>query len=87
MAEAQAADRFSELQLEHAERLAAERAKLERYYRQQEQAVAGIAIENIRQAKQREVLERRRTDLDRLNRCQTLVPDIALVGLSMLEHA
>jgi hypothetical protein len=83
-AETQAADRFSEAQLEHAERLTAEREKIERYYRQQESAVAGIAIDNIRQAKQRELLERRRTDLTALDRRLTLVPDLALVGMAVV---
>jgi len=36
---------------------------MERYYRQQEGAVAQITIENIRQAKQRELLDRRSRDL------------------------
>ena len=36
LAEAEAADEFSETHLAHAERLEAEREKLERYYRQQE---------------------------------------------------
>lgn len=80
MAEAQAADRFSELQLEHAERLAAEREKLSQYYRQQEGAVTGIAIENIRQAKHKELLERRRGDLAELDRKSALVPDLTQIG-------
>ena len=85
LAEAQAADRFSELQLEHAERLAAEREKLERYYRQQEQAVAGIAIDNIRQAKQRELLDRRHADLNELDKRLTVVPDLVGLGLAVVE--
>jgi len=84
-AEAQAADRFSELQLEHAERLAVEREKLERYYRQQEQAVAGIAIENIRQAKQRELLVRRHADLSGLDKRLALVPDLVALGWAVVE--
>ena len=85
LAEAQAADRFSEAQLAHAERLTDERQKIERYYSQQEIAVAQIAIENIRQAKQRELLERRRADLAALDRRLTLVPDLALVGMALVE--
>jgi len=85
LAEAQAADRFSEAQLAHAERLADERKKIERYYCQQEMAVAQIAIENIRQAKQRELLERRRADLAALDHRLTLVPDLALVGMAAVE--
>jgi hypothetical protein len=85
LAEAQAADRFSELQLEHAERLAAEREKLERYYRQQEAAVAGIAIENIRRAKQRELLDRRHADLHGLDQRLTAVPDLVALGLAVVE--
>ena len=84
LAEAQASDRFSEAQLAHAERLAAERKKMERYYRQQEGAVAQIAIENIRLAKQRELLERRRQDLAALDRRVTLVPDLAPVGMAVM---
>jgi len=84
LAEAQAADRFSETQLAHVERLASERKKLERYYRQQESAVAQIAIENIRQAKQRELLERRYNDLAALDRRLTLVPDLALLGMALV---
>ncbi len=80
IAESQAADRFSELQLEHAERLAAERKKLAHYYRQQEGAVTGIAIENIRHAKHKELLERRRGDLAELDRKSTLVPDLTKIG-------
>jgi superfamily II DNA or RNA helicase len=84
LAEAQAADRFSELQVQHGERLADERTKVEGYYRQQEAAVAGIAIENIRMAKQRELLERRRTDLVGLERRLDLVPDVSLVALATI---
>jgi hypothetical protein len=87
---APAADRFSEAQLAHAERLAAEREKIERYYRQQESAVAGIAINNIRQAKQRELLGCRQADLAALDHRLTLVPDLALVGAAvvtmLVEH-
>lgn len=81
---AQVADRFSETQLAHAERLAAEWEKIERYYHQQESAVAGIAIDNIRQAKQRELLERRHDDLVALDRRLTLVPDLSLVGMAVV---
>ena len=84
LAEAQAADRFSEAQLAHVERLASERKKLERYYRQQESAVAQIAIENIRQAKQRELLERRYNDLAALDRRLTLVPDLDLIEMALV---
>jgi hypothetical protein len=84
LAEARAADLFSEAQLAHAERLTAEREKMERYFRQQEGAVAQIAIENIRQAKQRELLERRHADLAALDRRLTLVPELALAGLAVL---
>jgi len=82
LAEAQAADEFSEAQLAHAGRLEAEREKLERYYRQQEWAVSQIAIENIRKAKRRELLVRRRADLAAVDRRLTLVPDLALIGLA-----
>ena len=57
---------------------------MERYYQQQETAVSQIAIENIRQAKQRELLQRRRDDLDALDRRTTLVPDLALVGMAVV---
>ncbi len=53
-------------------------------HRQQETAVAHIAIENIRLAKQRELLERRHADLAALDRCLTLVPDLDLVGMAVL---
>jgi len=85
LAEARAADLFSEAQLAHAERLAAEREKMERYYRQQEGAVAQIAIDNIRLAKQRELLDRRHADLAALGRRLTLVPDLSLVGAALVE--
>jgi hypothetical protein len=78
---APAAGRSSETQLAHAERLTAEREKIERYYRQQECAVAGMAIDNIRQAKGCELLERRRVDLAALDHRLTLVPDLTLVGM------
>jgi hypothetical protein len=85
LVEARAADLFSEVQLVHAERLAAERKKMERYYRQQEGAVAQIAIENIRLAKQRELLERRHTDLTALEGRVTLVPDLELIGMALIR--
>jgi hypothetical protein len=72
---------LAEAQLAHAGRLEAEREKLERYYRQQEWAVGQIAIENIRRAKRRELLERRRADLAALDRRLTLVPDLMVVGV------
>jgi len=84
LAETQAADCFSEAQLAHAERLAVEQEKLERYYRQQERAVAQIAIENIRQAKQRELLECRRDDLTALSHRRTLVPELVPLGLAIM---
>ena len=68
------------------DQVAKERAKMERYYRQQESAVAQIAIENIRQAKQRELLERRHTDLSALDRRLTLVPDLAVVGMALVTR-
>ena len=58
---------------------------MERYYRQQEGAVAQIAIDNIRLAKQRELLERRHADLAALDRRLTLVPDLSLVGAALVE--
>jgi hypothetical protein len=85
LAESQAADRFSETHLAHAEKLTAQRSKIERYYKQQESAVSQIAIENIRQAKHRELLERRHNDLVALDRRQTLVPELSLVGLAVVE--
>ena len=84
LAEQQAGDLFSESQLSYAQQSAAERQKMERYYQQQETAVSQIAIENIRQAKQRELLQRRRDDLDALDRRTTLVPDLALVGMAVV---
>jgi len=84
LAEQQAGDLFSESQLDYAQQSAAEREKMERYYQQQETAVSHIAIENIRQAKQRELLQRRRDDLDALDRRTTLVPDLALVGMAVV---
>jgi hypothetical protein len=47
--------------------------------------VAQITIENIRLAKQRELLERRHADLAALDRRLTLVPDLALVGMAVEE--
>jgi len=85
LAETQAADLFSETQLAHAERLADEREKMKRYYHQQERAVSQIAIENIRQARQRELLDRRRADLAALDRRLTLVPDLAVVGMAIIQ--
>ncbi|MCB0191467.1 MAG: DEAD/DEAH box helicase family protein [Anaerolineae bacterium] len=85
LAEAQAGDRFSETQLAHAEKLTTQRSNIERYYKQQEIAVSQIAIENIRQAKHRELLERRHNDLTALDRRQTLVPELSLVGLAVVQ--
>jgi len=42
------------------------------------------AIDNIRRARQRELLERRRDDLAALDRRLTLVPDLTLVGAAMM---
>jgi hypothetical protein len=84
-AETEARDCFSEAQLAHAERLAAERDKIEHYYHQQEGAVAQIAIENIRQAKLRELLERRRADLAMLDRQLVLVPDLKLLSMAIVD--
>jgi len=85
IAEVEAQNVFSEAQLAHVERLNQEREKLERYYRHLEQGVAGIAIENIRQAKQREVLQRRREDLAAVERRMTLVPALDIVGTALIE--
>ena len=38
------------------------------------------------QAKQRELLERRRADLAALDRRLTLVPDLALVGVALVDQ-
>lgn len=84
-AETEAANRFAETQLAHAEKLVAQRQKIERYYQQQEMAVQQIAIENIRQAKHRELLQRRREELTALDQRQTLVPEMSLVGLAGVE--
>ena len=86
IAESQASDRFSEIQLEHAEQTSAEQKKVEQYYRQQEGAVRQIAIENIRLAKQRELLERRRADIDTLQKRIQLVPDLKLIGLAYIYN-
>lgn len=56
-----------------------------RDYRQQESAVAAIAVDNIRQAKQRELLERRREDLAKLEQRLTLVPDLSLIGVALVQ--
>jgi superfamily II DNA or RNA helicase len=81
-AERLSADRFTAKQLAHAEQIDREREKLEQYYRKQEKAVRMIGIENIRQAKEHELFERRRADLDALNLSANLVPDLQLVGLA-----
>jgi hypothetical protein len=85
LAEAQAANIFTETQLTHAEKLAQQREKIQRYYQQQEIAVSQIAIENIRQAKLRELLDRRHADLSALDRRRTLVPELELVGVAVVE--
>jgi hypothetical protein len=77
---------LAEAQLAHAGRLEAEREKLERYYRQQEWAVGQIAIENIRRAKRRELLERRHADLAALDRRLALVPDLVSIGMAMVSN-
>ncbi len=84
LAEAQAANLFTETQLIHAEKLAQQQEKIQRYYQQQEIAVSQIAIENIRQAKLRELLDRRHKDLSALDRRRTLVPDLELVGVAVI---
>lgn len=85
LAEKRAGDIFSETQLEHAQSLEVERRKVEKYYRQQESAVNQIAIENIRLAKQRELLERRRTDLKSIERKMTLVPNLEIIGTAIVR--
>ena len=84
LAEAEAGDKFSEMQLSHAARLTVEQEKITRYYRQQEWAVSQIAIDNIREAKRRELLERRREDLVALDRRRTLVPELIEIMMSLL---
>ncbi len=84
LAESEAQNVFAEAQLAHVERLNQEREKLERYYRQLEQSVAAIAIENIRQAKQREVLHRRREDLVAVERQMTLIPALELISTALI---
>lgn len=86
LAESQAGDRFSEMQLEHSEQIVAEQRKVEQYYRQQEGAVRQIAIENIRQAKQRELLERRHADIGALQKKIQLVPDLKMIGLAFIYN-
>jgi hypothetical protein len=65
-------------------RLEAGRKKLERYYRQQEWAVSQIAIDSIRRAKRRELLEHRRADLAALDQRLTMVPDLQLIATAIL---
>lgn len=84
LAESEAQNVFAETQLTHVERLNQEREKLERYYRQLEQGLAAIAIENIRQAKQREVLQRRREDLAAVERRMTLIPALELISTALI---
>ncbi|MBN1316406.1 MAG: DEAD/DEAH box helicase family protein [Anaerolineales bacterium] len=84
-AESHAADLFSEMQLEQGERLQNERKKIEQYYRNQEIAVGQIAIENIRQAKHRELLERRHKDLSNLEHRLSLVPDLMMIGMALIS--
>lgn len=86
VAENHSADRFMEIQLSYAEQIERERQKLERYYRQQEWAVRQIAIDNIRQAKERELFERRRADLNALNTRSSLVPDLNLIALAWISQ-
>jgi hypothetical protein len=47
--------------------------------------VDGIAIDNIRQAQQRELLERRREDLAKLKQRLTLVPNLSLSGVALVQ--
>lgn len=86
LAEKQAGNRFTEIQLEQSERINNQRRKVEQYYRQQESAVHQIAIENIRLAKQKELLERRRADLESLDNQIKLVPDLRLSGLAWVYN-
>lgn len=83
-AERLSADRFSEIQLAHAEQIERERQKLEQFYRQQEIAIRQIGIENIRLGKQKELFERRRADLDALSAKSQLVPDLRLVCMAWI---
>jgi superfamily II DNA or RNA helicase len=78
------ADRFSEIQLSHADKIEQQRHKLEQYYRQQESAIRQIGIENIRLAKERELLDRRRADLDALEKSAQLTPALELKGMAWI---
>ena len=74
-----------ESQVSYEEEFVGVRLILERYYRQQEWAVRQIAIDNIRQAKERELFERRRVDLNALNTRSSLVPDLSLIALAWIS--
>jgi SNF2 family DNA or RNA helicase len=86
LAETKAEDLFGETLLAHMEDLNREREKVERYYEQLESAVDGIAIENIRQAKHRDLLARRREDLAAIDRGMTLVPELEVVGMALVTE-
>lgn len=78
-------ERFLADQLAHNERLDRRRELLERSYRAQERALESIGIENIREARRRDLLQRRTEDLARLERQRTLIPDLKLVQLAWIE--
>lgn len=87
LAETAGREKFLAEQLAHNERLDQRRAQLLRSYRQQEQAIDGIAIENIREARRRDLAQRRNTDLTDLEARRTLVPDLKLMQLAWVEAA
>jgi superfamily II DNA or RNA helicase len=87
LAETAGREKFLAEQLAHNDRLDQRRAQLVRSYRQQEQAIDGIAIENIREARRRDLAKRRTADLDALGARRTLVPDLKLLQLAWVETA
>lgn len=85
LAQAIGRERFMADQLAHNERLDRRRELLERSYRAQERALESIGIENIREARRRDLLRRRVDDLARLEGQRTLIPDLQLVQLAWIE--
>lgn len=85
LAENAGREKFLAEQLAHNERLDQRRAQLLRSFRQQEHAVDAIAIDNIREARRRDLAQRRDAELGALETRRALVPDLKLVQLAWIE--
>lgn len=86
MAQTSGREKFLTEQLAHNEQLERRRELLVRSFHHQEQALAAIAIENIREGRRRDLLRRRSEELAALEQQRSLIPDLQLVQLAWVEN-